>query len=135
MAKRILMICGDFGEDYETMVPFQALQMVGHTVHAVCPGKRAGDKIKTAIHELTSRLGLRNPDLTTAMRIAAAINREIGGGTARATDPRTVAVNLAAEPQAVPMIGEVLLASADPLIAQGGLFLSAESVVVVRVNS
>lgn len=41
------------------------------------------------------RLGLRNPDLTTAMRIAAAINREIGGGTARATDPRTVAVNLA----------------------------------------
>lgn len=50
-AKRILLITGDFVEDYENMVPFQALQMVGHTVHAICPGKRAGDKIKTAIHD------------------------------------------------------------------------------------
>lgn len=50
-AKKILLLTGDFAEDYETMVPFQALQMVGHTVHAVCPGKRAGDKIKTAIHD------------------------------------------------------------------------------------
>ena len=50
-AKRILFLTGDFAEDYETMVPFQALQMVGHTVHAVCPGKKAGDKIKTAIHD------------------------------------------------------------------------------------
>ncbi len=50
-AKHILFLVGDFAEDYETMVPFQALQMVGHTVHAVCPGKQAGDKIKTAIHD------------------------------------------------------------------------------------
>lgn len=50
-AKTILFLTGDFAEDYETMVPFQALQMVGHAVHAVCPGKRAGDKIKTAIHD------------------------------------------------------------------------------------
>ena len=50
-AKTILFLIGDFGEDYETMVPFQALQMVGHVVHAVCPGKKAGDKIKTAIHD------------------------------------------------------------------------------------
>jgi protease I len=50
-AKKILFLTGDFAEDYETMVPFQALQMVGHTVHAVCPGKRSGDKIKTAIHD------------------------------------------------------------------------------------
>ncbi len=49
--KKILMICGDYCEDYETMVPFQALQAVGHTVHAVCPGKKAGDHIKTAIHD------------------------------------------------------------------------------------
>ncbi|CUI08959.1 DJ-1/PfpI family protein [Massilia sp. P8910] len=49
--KKILFLTGDFAEDYETMVPFQALQMVGHTVHAVCPGKKAGDKIKTAIHD------------------------------------------------------------------------------------
>lgn len=51
MAKTILMLVGDFGEDYEIMVPFQALQAVGHTVHAVCPGKKAGDKIRTAIHD------------------------------------------------------------------------------------
>lgn len=50
-AKTILMIVGDFTEDYETMVPFQALQMVGHTVHAVCPGKKSGDKVRTAIHD------------------------------------------------------------------------------------
>lgn len=51
MGKKILMICGDFCEDYETMVPFQALQAVGHTVHAVCPDKKAGDVIATAIHD------------------------------------------------------------------------------------
>jgi len=50
-AKKILMIVGDFAEDYETMVPFQALQMVGHTVHAVCAGKQAGETIKTAVHD------------------------------------------------------------------------------------
>jgi len=50
-AKKILFLTGDFAEDYETMVPFQALQMLGHTVHAVCPGKKSGDTIKTAIHD------------------------------------------------------------------------------------
>jgi protease I len=49
--KKILMLVGDFVEDYEVMVPFQALQMVGHTVHAVCPGKKAGEKVRTAIHD------------------------------------------------------------------------------------
>jgi protease I len=51
MGKKILMLVGDYAEDYEVMVPFQALQMVGHTVHAVCPGKSSGDKIRTAIHD------------------------------------------------------------------------------------
>ncbi|QET02862.1 MULTISPECIES: DJ-1/PfpI family protein [Cupriavidus] len=51
MAKKILMLVGDFAEDYETMVPFQALQMVGHTVHAVCPDKKAGQHCATAIHD------------------------------------------------------------------------------------
>ena len=51
MAKKILMIAGDFGEDYETMVPFQALTMVGHTVHAVCPDKKAGEWVMMAIHD------------------------------------------------------------------------------------
>jgi protease I len=50
-AKRILMIVGDFVEDYEVMVPFQALVMVGHTVHAVCPDKKAGEKVRTAVHD------------------------------------------------------------------------------------
>ena len=49
--KRILMLVGDFVEDYEVMVPFQALQMVGHTVHAVCPDKAAGDTVRTAVHD------------------------------------------------------------------------------------
>lgn len=48
---KLLMIVGDYTEDYETMVPFQALQMVGHTVHAVCPGKKAGEQVRTAIHD------------------------------------------------------------------------------------
>lgn len=50
-AKTILMLVGDYVEDYEVMVPFQALQMVGHTVHAVCSGKKSGDKVRTAVHD------------------------------------------------------------------------------------
>lgn len=50
-AKKILMLVGDYAEDYETMVPFQALQMVGHRVDAVCPGKTAGEACRTAIHD------------------------------------------------------------------------------------
>jgi len=50
-AKRILLLAGDYVEDYEIMVPFQTLAAVGHTVHAVCPGKAAGDRIRTAIHD------------------------------------------------------------------------------------
>lgn len=50
-AKKILMIVGDFVEDYEAMVPFQILTMVGHTVHTVCPGKKAGESVRTAVHD------------------------------------------------------------------------------------
>ena len=49
--KKILMLVGDYVEDYEVMVPFQALQMVGHTVHTVCPDKKAGATVRTAIHD------------------------------------------------------------------------------------
>src|SRR5262249_29066317 len=49
--KKILMLVGDYVEDYEVMVPFQALQMVGHAVDAVCPGKSAGQQVRTAIHD------------------------------------------------------------------------------------
>jgi len=48
---RLLLIAGDFVEDYEIMVPFQALQAMGHGVDAVCPEKREGDSVKTAIHD------------------------------------------------------------------------------------
>jgi protease I len=50
-AKKILFIVGDFVEDYEVMVPFQALQAVGHSVYAVCPGKKGGQTVKTAVHD------------------------------------------------------------------------------------
>ncbi|OSQ48350.1 DJ-1/PfpI family protein [Thalassospira alkalitolerans] len=50
-AKKILMIVGDYTEDYETMVPFQTLLAVGHSVDAVCPDKKAGDMVATAIHD------------------------------------------------------------------------------------
>jgi protease I len=50
-AKKLLMLVGDYVEDYEVMVPFQALLMVGHTVHAVCPDKKAGQTVRTAIHD------------------------------------------------------------------------------------
>ncbi|MCL5020860.1 MAG: DJ-1/PfpI family protein [Bacteroidetes bacterium] len=50
-AKRILMIVGDYVEDYEAMVPYQILTMVGHRVDVVCPGKKAGETVKTAVHD------------------------------------------------------------------------------------
>jgi protease I len=50
-AKKILFPVGDFVEDYEVMVPFQSMLMVGHLVDAVCPRKKAGQQIKTAIHD------------------------------------------------------------------------------------
>jgi len=49
--KNILLVTGDFGEDLEVMVPFQALRMVGHDVTAVCPDKEAGETVKTAVHD------------------------------------------------------------------------------------
>jgi protease I len=49
--RKLLMLVGDYVEDYEVMVPFQALQMVGHHVHAVCPNKKSGEFVRTAIHD------------------------------------------------------------------------------------
>ena len=50
-ARRVLMLVGDYVEDYEAMVPYQILLMVGHDVHVVCPGKQAGESVATAIHD------------------------------------------------------------------------------------
>ena len=73
MSKKILMLVGDYGEDYEIMVPFQALQAVGHKVHAVCPGKKAGEKIRTAIHGYLrwARPGIHPPQPAPAGNRAA----------------------------------------------------------------
>src|ERR1700745_1585053 len=49
--KKILMLAGDYVEDYEIIVPFHALQMVGHAIHAVCPGKKSGEFVSTSIHD------------------------------------------------------------------------------------
>lgn len=51
MTTQLLLLTGDFVEDYENMVPFQALQMLGYTVHAVCPEKSAGEQVRTAVHD------------------------------------------------------------------------------------
>lgn len=51
MSQSVLLLTGDFVEDYENMVPFQALQMLGYTVDAVCPDKQAGQQIRTAVHD------------------------------------------------------------------------------------
>lgn len=51
MSPRLLLLAGDFVEDYEVMVPFQCLTMLGYTVDAVCPGKKPGDRIRTAVHD------------------------------------------------------------------------------------
>ena len=55
MAKKILQLVGDYGEDYEIMVPFQMLTMIGHEVHAVCPDKASGDYVATAIHDFVGQ--------------------------------------------------------------------------------
>lgn len=49
--RKVLMLAGDFTEDYEVMVPYQALEMVGFKVDVVCPDKNSGEYIKTAIHD------------------------------------------------------------------------------------
>jgi protease I len=65
VAKKILMLVGDFVEDYEVMVPFQALQIAGHKVDAVCPDKKAGDKVRTAIHDFEGDQTYLSPKATT----------------------------------------------------------------------
>ena len=63
---KILMPVGDYVEDYEVMVPFQALQMVGHSVDAVCPDKKAGETVRTSIHYFDGRKRFRRVAATTS---------------------------------------------------------------------
>src|SRR5438270_7560203 len=87
--KKILMLVGDFVEDYEVMVPFQALLMVGHEVHAVCPGKKAGDTVRTAVHDFEggrSRWVVSREELFVhvfgGILSAVRLPREVGGDPA-----------------------------------------------------
>lgn len=66
-AKKLLMLVGDYVEDYEAMVPFQALQMVGHRVDAVCPGKKAGEAVRTAIHDFGATRRIAKSAGTTSL--------------------------------------------------------------------
>jgi len=50
-AKKILILVGDYVEDYEAMVPFQTFLTIGYEVHAICPGKKAGEFVKTCVHD------------------------------------------------------------------------------------
>jgi hypothetical protein len=89
-AKKLLMLVGDYVEDYEAMVPFQALLMVGHVVHAVCPNKRAGESVRTAIHDfgrpdIQRKAGAQFHSERDFRRCAAGELRRAGGsGRARA---------------------------------------------------
>ena len=49
--KKILMLTGDFTEEYEIFVFQQAMEAVGHKVHVVCPDKKAGDILRTSLHD------------------------------------------------------------------------------------
>jgi len=83
MAKKILMLVGDFVEDYEVMVPFQALRAVGHNVDAVCPGKSAGQLgIAHRVRFVAAERGQDQRDGEVRVRIAAAeVNLECAAAT------------------------------------------------------
>jgi len=49
--KKILMLVGDFTEEYEIFVFQQGMEAVGHTVDVVCPDKKAGDILTTSLHD------------------------------------------------------------------------------------
>ncbi len=130
MAKKLLMLVGDYVEDYEVMVPFQALLVVGHQVDAVCPGKKAGEWVATAIHDFdgaqtySEKPGHRftlNQDFD-AVDAAAYDGLVVPGGRAPEylrMDERVLSIvrqfNAAAKPIAAICHGAQLLAAAGAL--------------------
>lgn len=130
MAKKLLMLVGDYVEDYEVMVPFQALLAVGHQVDAVCPGKKAGEWVATAIHDFdgaqtySEKPGHRftlNQDFD-AVDAAAYDGLVVPGGRAPEylrMDERVLSIvrqfNAAAKPIAAICHGAQLLAAAGAL--------------------
>ena len=97
--KKILMLVGDFVEDYEVMVPFQALLMVGHTVHAVCPGKKAGEKVRTAVHDFEG-------DQTYSEKPGHNFALNFTGNIPKASKRQNLAVTLAQQPFPAPKLPE-----------------------------
>ncbi len=128
--KRVLFLVGDFVEDYEVMVPFQMLTMVGHTCHAVCPGKKSGESIATAIHDFeghqtySEKLGHRfaiNADFDS-VDVANYDALVIPGGRAPEylrLNPRVIEIvkqfNAASKPIAAICHGPQILVAADVL--------------------
>ena len=53
MAKKVLLLVGDYVEDYEAMVPFQAMGAIGIEVDAIAPDRKKGDTVPTAVHDFT----------------------------------------------------------------------------------
>ncbi len=131
--KKILMIVGDYVEDYEVMVPFQALQMVGHEVHAVCPDKRSGEQVRTAVHDFEG-------DQTYSEKRGHNFTLNAGFDEIRAADYDALVIPGGRAPEYIRLNGAVLelvrhFAQADKPIAaicHGAQLLAAAGVVQGR---
>ena len=136
MAKKLLMVVGDYVEDYEVMVPFQALLAVGHAVDAVCPGKKAGEWVATAIHDFD---GAQTYSEKPGHRFT--LNRDFDGVDAAAYDALVIPGGRA--PEYLRMDDRVLAivrhfdAAAKPIaaICHGAQLLAAAGVLQGRTCS
>ncbi|HLO68744.1 MAG TPA: DJ-1/PfpI family protein [Holophaga sp.] len=132
-AKKILMLVGDFVEDYEVMVPFQMLLMVGHAVHAVCPGKKAGDFVRTAIHDFEG-----DQTYTEKPGHRFTLNADFDGVDAGACDALVIPGGRAPEylrlnPQVIALV-KAMAAAGKPIaaICHGPQILAAAGVLAGR---
>ena len=136
MAKKLLMLVGDYVEDYEVMVPFQALLAVGHAVDAVCPGKKSGEWVATAIHDFD---GAQTYSEKPGHRFT--LNRDFDGVDAAAYDALVIPGGRA--PEYLRMDDRVLAivrhfdAAAKPIaaICHGAQLLAAAGVLQGRTCS
>jgi flagellar P-ring protein precursor FlgI len=85
-----------------------------------------------AAHQIL-HLGLRNPDLTTAGRIAEAINHALGGGIAQVVDPRTVSLNLTGR-DVIDMLGRIEVLRVEPDNAAVVVIDEASGTIVMGAN-
>jgi protease I len=136
MSKKILMLVGDYVEDYEAMVPFQILAAVGHTVHTVCPGKTAGDSVATSIHDFE---GAQTYSEKRGHNFA--INTDFAGVTAAGYDALVIPGGRAPEylrlDPAVIALTQAFAAANKPIaaICHGAQILAAADVIRGRTVS